>query len=163
MDVAVRLRDPRELFEQPERSPLDEDYESWCVVPAAEYLVQVIRGHPAARLVVETPDAERARAGLERFSAARAQELDREIHSQLKRALLALIPTGAVFVATLLLSRLAESAGSDWLSSSVSEALILIGWVVLWAPIAILGTDVWILTGQRRAYRKLASVEVRPA
>ena len=68
MDVAVRLRDPRELFEQPERSPLDEDFEPWCVVPAAEYLVQVMRGHPGSRLVVETPDSERARAGLQRYS-----------------------------------------------------------------------------------------------
>jgi hypothetical protein len=163
MDVAVRLRDPRELFEQPERSPLDEDFEPWCVVPAAEYLVQVIRGHRGSRLVVETPDSERARAGLQRYSAARADELTREIRSQLKRALWALIPTGAVFVGTVILSRLADGSGSHWFSNTVADVLILIGWVVLWAPIAILGTDVWVLAGLRHAYRKLASVEVRPA
>ena len=163
MDLAVRLRDPRELFEQPERSPLDEDFEPWCIVPAAEYLVQVIRGHSGTRLVVETPEAERARAGLERYAAARAAELTREIRSQLKRALWALIPTGAVFVGTVILSRLADGSGSHWFSNTVADVLILIGWVVLWAPIAILGTDVWVLAGLRHAYRKLASVEVRPA
>ena len=163
MDLALRLRDPRELFEQPERSPLDEDFEPWCIVPAAEYLVQVIRGHSGTRLVVETPEAERARAGLERYAAARAAKLTREIRSQLKRALWALIPTGAVFVGTVILSRLADGSGSHWFSNTVADVLILVGWVVLWAPIAILGTDVWVLAGLRHAYRKLASVEVRPA
>ena len=162
MDLALRLRDPRELFEQPERSPLDEDFEPWCIVPAAEYLVQVIRGHSGTRLVVETPEAERARAGLERYAAARAAKLTREIRSQLKRALWALIPTGAVFVGTVILSRLADGSGSHWFSNTVADVLILVGWVVLWAPIAILGTDVWVLAGLRHAYRKLASVEVRP-
>ena len=34
---------------------------------------------------------------------------------------------------------------------------------VLWAPIAILGTDIWVMVGRRRAYRRLLSdqVEVR--
>jgi hypothetical protein len=164
MEVSVRLRNARELFEQPERSPLDDDYESWCVVPAAEYLVQVLRGEGGARVVVETPDAERAQTGLTRYADARADELTREINGDVKRALLALIPTGAVFALTLFLSRLADNSGSHWVSSTISEALVVIGWVVLWAPIAILGTDIWVLIGRRRAYRKLASaVEVRPA
>ena len=70
---------------------------------------------------------------------------------------------GAVFVGTVILSRLADGSGSHWFSNTVADVLILIGWVVLWAPIAILGTDVWVLAGLRHAYRKLASVEVRPA
>ena len=43
------LRDARELFEQPARRPLDEDYEPLCVVPAAEYLVQVLRANSMSR------------------------------------------------------------------------------------------------------------------
>ena len=82
---------------------------------------------------------------------------------ELLRALWALIPTGAVFVISLALSRWASSSSSDWLSGAIAEALVVIGWVVLWAPIAILGTDIWILLGRRRAYRRLVSeqVEVR--
>jgi hypothetical protein len=162
--VLVRLRDALELFEQPERSPLDDDYEPWCIGPAAEYLVQVVRSRPNAQLVIEVPEPERARAGLARYAAARAEELTREIRGGTRRALLALVPTGGVFVLTLALSRWADSAGSHWVSTTIAEALVVIGWVVLWAPIAILGTDIWVLMGQRHAYRKLASrVEVRAA
>ena len=114
-------------------------------------------------LVVETPEAERARAGLERYAAARAGELTREIHSEFKRALWALVPTGAIFALTVVLSRLADGSSSHWFSTTISEALVVIGWVVLWAPIAILGTDIWMVLGRRRAYRKLADVEVRQA
>jgi hypothetical protein len=162
MDV-VKLRDPRELFEQPERTPLDEDYEPWCVVPAAEYLVQVLRADSTRRVVVETPDADRARAGLVRYASARAGELTREMHGEFRRALWALVPTGAIFAATVALSRLADRSSSHWFSTTISEALVVIGWVVFWAPIAILGTDIWMVLGRRRAYRKLADVEVRQA
>ena len=162
--MLVRLRDARELFEQPERSPLDEDYEPWCVGPAVEYLVQVVRSGGDRQLVVAVPEPERARAGLARYAAARADELTREIRGGTRRALLALVPTGGVFAVTLALSRWADSAGSHWLSSTVAEALVVIGWVVLWAPIAILGTEIWVLMGQRHAYRRLPSrVEVRVA
>jgi hypothetical protein len=163
MDVPVRLREARELFEQPERSPLDADYEPWCVGPGAEYLVEVIRTGGGRALVVETPDAEQARAGLARYADARTGQLTREIQSQVRGALWALIPTGTIFALTLALSRWADSSGSHWLSTTMAEALVVIGWVVLWAPIAILGTDIWILIGRRRAYRKLAGVEVRSA
>ena len=157
------LRDARELFEQPDRSPLDEDYEPWCVVPAAEYLVQVLRANAAGHVVVETPDADQARAGLARYAAARAGELTREMHGEFRRALWALVPTGAIFALTVVLSRLADRSSSHWFSTTISEALVVIGWVVLWAPIAILGTDIWMVLGRRRAYRKLADVEVRQA
>ena len=162
--MLVKLRDSRELFEQPERSPLDEDYEPWCVGPAVEYLVQVTRSRRGAKLVVEVPEPERARAGLARYAAARADELTREIRGGTRRALWALVPTGAVFVATLALSRWADSSGSNWVSTTIAEALVVIGWVVLWAPIAILGTDIWVLMGRRHAYRTLpAQVEIRAA
>src|SRR5262249_18620724 len=154
----------RELFEQPDRSPLDEDYEPWCVGPAVEYLVQMVRGRRGAQLVVAVPEPERARAGLARYAAARADELTREIRDGTRRALWALLPTGAVFALTLALSRWAESSSSNWVSTTIAEALVVIGWVVLWAPIAILGTDIWVLIGRRHAYRMLPSqVEVRPA
>jgi len=163
MEVALRLRDPRELFEEPERSPLDDDFESWCVTPAAEYLVQAIRARVGQHFVVETPDADAARAALTRYSAARIDELDLEITAETKRAFVTLIPTGIIFAGSLALSRWAVTASSDWLSATVSDALIVIGWVVLWAPVAILGTDIWLLIGRRRAYRRLEEVEIRSA
>ena len=156
----VWLRHARELFEQPERTPLDPDYEPWCVVPAAEHLIQVIRSS-RAHLVVEVPGANEARAALARYSTARAEELSREVATEVKRALWALIPTGAVFaIISLALSRWASSSSSDWLSGAIAEALVVIGWVVLWARIPILGTDLWILLGRRRAYRRLVSEQV---
>jgi hypothetical protein len=50
-------------------------------------------------------------------------------------------------------------------AGTIAEALVVIGWVILSAPIAILGTDIWILLGRRRAYRNLVSgrVEIRSA
>jgi hypothetical protein len=68
-----------------------------------------------------------------------------------------------VFAGSLALSRLAVASGSHWISQTISDALIVIGWVVLWSPIAILGTDVWVLIGRRRSYRQLLSdrVEIR--
>ena len=159
--AVIALRDARELFEQPQRSPLDEDYEPWCVLPAAEFLVQAIRAGIGQRFVVETPEADAARAGLARYSSARTDELSREISAEAKRAFVTLIPTGIVFAASLALSRWAVTASSDWVSATVSDALIVIGWVVLWAPVAILGTDIWLLVGRRRAYRRLAEVEIR--
>src|SRR5262245_38526774 len=101
MDVALRLRDPRELFEEPERSPLDDDFESRCVAPAAEYLGQAIRARVGQRSVVETPDADAARTALARYSAARTEELNLEIAAETKRALVTLIPTSIVFAASL--------------------------------------------------------------
>jgi len=161
MQVVLRVRDARELFEQPERSPLDGDYEPWCVGPGAEYIVQVIRSDPRAEIVVEVPSGEDVRAALDRYAGAHAEELTREIRGELRRALWALLPTGLVFALTLGLSRLADSSSSHWLSGTIAEALVVVGWVVLWAPIAILGTDIWILLGRRRAYRRLPSnVEV---
>ncbi|MBA3717733.1 MAG: hypothetical protein H0W87_05865 [Actinobacteria bacterium] len=164
MQVALRLHEARELFEQPERSPLDPDYEPWCVLPGAEYLIQVIRSDPRARIAVEVPRGGpgpgEVRAALVRYSGARAAELTREIRSEVRRALWTLLPTGIVFAVTLVLSRLADSSSSHWLSSTIAEALVVVGWVVLWAPIAILGTDIWILVGRRQGYRRLASHEV---
>jgi hypothetical protein len=160
MRVSLKVRDARELFDQPARSPLDDDYEPWCVAPGAEYLVQVIRSSPRAHIVVEAPGGEDVRPGLVRYSVARADELSREIHSDVKRALWTLIPTVIVFAVTLALSKITDSSDSHWLSETVSEALIVVGWVVLWSPIAILGTDIWILLGRRRAYRRLGSQQV---
>jgi hypothetical protein len=157
MEVVLRVRSARELFEQPERSPLDADYEPWCVGPGAEYLVQVIRSSPKSRLAVEAPGAEDVGAALERYAAAKADELTLEVRGEVRRALWALVPTGIVFGLTLGLSRLADSSGSHWLSGTIAEALVVIGWVVLWSPIAILGTDIWALLGRRRAYRRLGS------
>jgi hypothetical protein len=164
MQVVLRVRDARELFEQPERSPLDDDYEPWCVGPGVEYLVQVLRADPKARITIEAPGAEDIGPALARYAGARDDELTREIRGEVRRALWALLPTGLVFALTLGLSRLADSSGSHWLSSTIAEALVVIGWVVLWAPVAILGTDIWILLGRRRAYQRLGSheIEVRP-
>jgi hypothetical protein len=126
-------------------------------------MVQVIRSNPDARIVVECPGGESVGGALERYANARADELTREIRAEVRRAIWTLIPTGIVFVASLVLSRLAVAASSDWLSETFAEALIVIGWVVLWSPVAILGTDIWVLIGLRRAYRRLASsqIEVR--
>jgi len=158
-ELVLRLRDARELFEQPDRSPLDPDFEPWCIEPAAEYLVQVFRSS-REHVVVEVPEPERAEAALARFAAAQAEHLAREAFGDLKRGLLTLIPTGAIFALTLALSRLAVASGSHWISQTVSDALIVIGWVVLWLPVAILGTDVWVLIGRRRSYTQLASGRV---
>jgi hypothetical protein len=166
MQTVLRLRGAGELFEQPARSPLDDDYESWCVAPGAEYLAQVLRGDPIPQVVLElprspaAPSAEQVAAAVGRYCDARVDELDREIGTETRRALVSLVPTGIIFVATLGLSRLAAAAGSDWLNSTISEALVVIGWVVLWAPVGILGTDIWALRGRRRAYRRLRHLEL---
>jgi hypothetical protein len=167
VQAVLSLRDASELFEQPARSPLDDDYEPWCIQPGAEHLAQVLRSDPRANLVVElpatAPGTEQIRAALSRYSEARADELGHSIRGEVRHALWALIPTGAVFALTLGISRYADTVRSHWISVTIAEALVVIGWVVLWSPIAILGTDVWVLLGRRRAYRRLATrqVEIR--
>jgi len=167
METVVRLRDARELFEQPARVPLDRDYEPCCVRPAAEHVVSVLRADPSARVAVELPpgstETEDVRAALGRYGDAHADELTLEIRAQVRLGLLALLPTALVFAGALALSRFADSASSHWVSTTVSEALVVVGWVVLWAPVAIFGTDIWILRGRRRAYGRLAgsAIEVR--
>ncbi len=169
MEVVLRLRAPGELFATPDRSPLDDDYELWCINPGVEHLAQVVRDdHPKGPLqvVVELPEqavgptADRVKAGVARYCAARAEELMREIRGATRRALWSLIPTGSVFAVPVLLSRLAESARDNWLSTTVSEALVVIGWVVLWSPVAILGTEIWGLRGRRSAYLRLAGLDL---
>lgn len=152
----------------PARSPLDDDYEAWCLNPGVEHLVQVIREDDPKPLqvvlelpqVAAGPTAERLKAGVARYCDARTEELSREIRGSTRRALWALIPAGLIFVATVGLSRLAEGASDDWTSTSVSEALVVIGWVVLWSPIAILGTEIWALRGRRSAYLRLAGLDL---
>ena len=161
-ETLLRLRDSRELFEQPERSPLD-DYESWGVGPGAEYLFQLVRGNLFARLALELPapaDHEWIRGALARYAIARAEEVSREIRAEALRALSMLLPTGIVFALTLGRSRLADSSSSHWLSGTIAEALAVIGWVVLWSPSAIHGTDICALRGRRRAYRRLVALEL---
>jgi hypothetical protein len=48
-------------------------------------------------------------------------------------------------------------------AGTIAEALVVVGWVVAWAPLAVFGTDVWLLRGRRRAYARLASgdIEIR--
>jgi hypothetical protein len=118
---------------------------------------------PGARLALELPSGarpEQVRAALNRYSDARAGQLTWEVRSEVRHALWMLVPTGAVFCLTLGLSRYADTAQSHWLSQTISEALVVIGWVVLWSPIAILGTDIWALLSRRRSYRRLATREV---
>jgi hypothetical protein len=164
MEVVLSLRDARELFDQPARTPLDDDYEPWCINPGVEHLAQVVRADPRASIVLDLPGtgpgAEQVRAAIARYSEARAEELTREIRSEIRHALWALVPTGTVFAASLALSRLADRSGSHWISATISEALVVIGWVVLWAPVAIFGTDIWVLGSRRRAYRQLARHKV---
>jgi hypothetical protein len=164
VQAALRLRDVRELFEQPARTPLDDDYEPWCVGPGAEYLAQVARTEPGEQIILELPGplpgADQVQAALARYTRARADELTREIQAEVRHALRMLVPTGIVFALTLALSRLASAASSDWLSTTIAEALVVIGWVVLWSPVAILGTDIWALRRRRRAYERLGTNEL---
>lgn len=164
MQVVLRLRDVRELFEEPERSPLDDDYEPWCTAPAAEYLAQVLRGDPKARITLEIPGTvagpDEIRAALTRWARGQAAGLDREIRGEARHGLWALVPTGIVFALTLALSKYTDSSGSHWVSNTISEALVVIGWVVLWSPVAVFGTDIWVLRSRRRTYLRLASAEI---
>jgi hypothetical protein len=163
----MTLRDAGELFEQPERTPLEPDYEPWCTGPGAEHLVSLLRADPGARVVVQLPSSgpgsDDVRAALARYGSAHADRLEREIKAELRSGLLALIPAAIVFAGALALSRLANNASSHWVASTIAEALVVVGWVVAWAPIAVFGTDIWLLRGRRRAYRRLASeaIEVR--
>jgi hypothetical protein len=167
VEAVLTLRDAGELFEQPQRSLFDSDYEPWCAAPAAEYLVAHLRSHPSERIVIELPpsgpEPEDVRAALARYGEAHATLLDREIEAGMRSAVLALVPAAIVFAGSLALSKLANAASNHWVASTLGEALIVIGWVVAWAPIAVFGTDVWLLRGRRRAYRRLASgpVEIR--
>ncbi len=167
MAEVIALRDARELFEQPERTPLDADYEPWCTLPGAEHLVAVLRADPGAEVVVQLPSAgpgpEEVHAALARYGNAHADELEHEIKAEMRTGLLALVPAGIVFAGSLALSKVANGASNHWIASTIAEALVVVGWVVAWAPIAVFGTDVWLLRGRRRAYRRLASgsIEVR--
>jgi len=160
----VLSRNARELFEQPARTPLDDDYEPWCIDRGVEHLAQVVRADPRARIVLDLPSAgpgaEQVRAAQVRYCEARAEELTLEIRAEIRHGLWALVPTGTVFALTLALSRLADNTGSHWISRTIAEALVVIGWVVLWAPVAIFGTDIWVLGASRRAYWQLARHEL---
>lgn len=163
----VRLRDARELFEQPARTPFDPDYEPWCLRPAAEHLVALKRADPSVRVVVEVPPLGPApddvRAALVCYADANAVRLAREIKVEMRSGLLALIPAAIVFAGSLALSRIANNASSHWVASTIAEALVVVGWVVAWAPVAVFGTDVWLLRSRKRAYQRLSSggIEVR--
>src|SRR5438552_7129096 len=112
MDVSLSLRDTRELFEQPARTPLDPDYEPWCAGPAVDYIVSTLKADPGARVVLELPagrDPSAVRAALERYSHARAGELTRENPAQSRSGPLGLLPTGLLFADSLARSRLADS------------------------------------------------------
>jgi hypothetical protein len=167
VEAVLRLRDTGELFDQPKRTPLDADYEDWCVRPAAEHLVTLFRADPDARVVLEirsaTSSPDEIRAALVRYAEAREADLALERRGEVRHGLWALVPTVAVFAGATLLSKWADSASSHWVSTTIAEALVVVGWVVLWAPIAVFGTDIWVLRGRRTAWRRLASghIEVR--
>jgi hypothetical protein len=167
MEAVLKLRDARELFEQPARTPFDDDYEPWCAAPGAVHLVTLLRANPTAHVVVELPPSgpgrEEVSAALARYGRMHADRVKQEIRAEVRAGLLALVPAAIVFAGTLALSKLANSASSHWVANTLAEALVVIGWVVAWAPVAVFGTDVWILRSRRHAYKRLASraVEVR--
>jgi hypothetical protein len=78
-----------------------------------------VRDDPSPQVVLElprspaAPSAERVAAAVGRYCDARVDELDREIGIDTRRALVSLVPTAIIFVATLGQSRLAAAAGSD--------------------------------------------------
>ena len=160
----MTLRDAGELFDQPQRSPLDPDYEPWCAEPAAEHIVALLRANPNDRVVLQLPPSgpgpEEVRAALARYGQARAEQLERESKAEMHSGLLALIPAAIVFAVSLALSKIAARASNHWVASTIAEALIVVGWVVAWAPLAVFGTDVWLLRGRRQAYRRLASANI---
>ena len=114
MEAVLKLRDARELFEQPSLTPFDADYELWCAGPAAEHIVALLRVHPEERIVVELPPSgpgpDEVREALVRYGEARAEQLDREAKAEMRSGLLALIPAAAVFAGTLALSKIASRA-----------------------------------------------------
>ena len=100
---------------------------------------------------------EAAREPLARYGRAHADQLEQEINAEMRTGLLSLIPAGIIFAGSLALSRFANSASSHWVANILAEALVVIGWVVAWAPIAVFGTDIWALRSRRRAYERLSS------
>jgi hypothetical protein len=165
--VEIRLRELRQLFHQLDPAPFREK----DLDPAAEtYIVEAVREigqrHPC-RLVVHLPAAERdsedARTlpvAVSHYFECRAQQARIELRQLLRRGVASLAIGLAFMFACLSLRR--SLAGSG-MNETLTEGLLIIGWVALWRPVEIFLYDWWPIRRQQRRFEAIARmpVEVR--
>jgi len=165
--IELRLREPRQLFQQLDPAPFREK----DLDPAAEsYIEDAVRElgpGREARIVLHLPEAERAGAdarslpdAVSYYFAGRSRQSRVELGRLLRRALVNLAIGLAFLFACLSLRRSLLGAGA---SEVIAEGLLIIGWVALWRPVEMFLYDWWPILRRQRRFEAIARmpVEVR--
>lgn len=167
--LTVRVRALDDLFVAGEPKPFDEEPNYW---PALEHIYRTIKpkrlGRPT-RLTVIVPAAEgkqglaaQTSAAIRRWSELRIEEARSEIAFHRKEGVAKLL-LGMLFLAICLgLQQAAEEATflPDFLQVFLAAGFEILGWVVLWTPIAIFLYDWWPHRQDIGVYEHIANMDV---
>ena len=166
--IEVRVKELAQLFNSLDPSPfpqrdLDDD--------AADYIVGWARElpmHAELAIAIHLPEPEARKAeerGLKMAllnyfqDRAEAQQRDLNEHFRIGRRYAAIgIP---ILIVCFMSSQIVRSElGNGPLASTISESLLLVGWVANWKPIETFLYDWWPLIRRRDLYRRLAAAEI---
>lgn len=162
------LNDLGELFEAPAADPLKGRFETRSGLDRVRDAARTSRVPLRLDLtVLEGPvapgDQERAARAVQGYCAHTIEQLTRELHRVSTVGRKGMI-FGLSFLAVCLVASGAVSAlhgGPEWLRESLSEGLIIIGWIALWHPVDALFFDRLPLVKEKRVLRRVQHAEVR--
>jgi hypothetical protein len=167
-EIATKLQSLDDLFDRFDPNPPPKRRLSDGV---AGYLMACVQEAPSADPLVVTillPEAMRCQEGEEALRAALPQHFERlaevttrEIN-RIRTIGYVLLPIAFIIMCiSVVASELLNAASERHILHSLSESLLVFGWVVLWAPLDFVIFRRLPLVRQRGFYKRLAGAEVR--
>lgn len=168
-DVTLRLGDMRHLFEKPELSPLEEDYQEYSYTSGIEFIAGELYAHPSRTSVTLTIllPADKTEMGLEikaedavrRYCTGKLKDIDHDIRASRWRGVRTLLAAFVAWFVFIGVSRFVRDENS-LLLQIIGEGLAVAGWVALWFPLDVLMFTVWQHRLEKRIYTTLLDMEV---
>jgi len=165
--IEIRLSKLQQLFNSLDPSPfhekdLDADAEEYIVGSVVEFPLQ-----QPLKLVIHLPADQLALAesanlqdAIHNYFAYRREVARRRVRFQFREGRTALL-IGLLFLVLCISIRqlvLALGHGAGW--QTVSEGLLIVGWVAMWRPLEIYLYDWWPIRHHGRVFAKLATMPV---
>lgn len=167
--ITLRLADIHHLFETPDLSPFSETYEEYSYISGMEFVADELYANTSYHKVVMTivlpPDQlspglqEQTRAAVERYCRGRLKDVEHDLRATRWRGRRALAMALVALFAFMGLAAV-TSAGEGFFLRTVTDALIIAGWVVLWFPLETLFFETWEYSLDRKIYTLLRDMDI---
>jgi len=168
--IEVELTDTRQLFNTLDPAPfvekdLDRDADTYIVDAAREigarHAKRLVVHLPAA--AVDTPDARALPQAVHAYFTYRANHTERQLRENLREGVISLAIGLAFLAVCLALRRIVTPLLWSEARATISEGLLIMGWVAMWRPIQMFLYDWWPIRRHLRLLREIARmpIEVR--